>query len=303
MTPTTIIGLIPLLALPALAENLIISNNATDAKHIRNSIVSPTGALSASGVSSTMNDLLFVKRTPEGAEAYGNAGSLTSVACSTVSAADFRYTLNWTAQINTAEGYTSFAMNKMTVDWALLRLHLNTVDGIVSTYDGEGVRRAYDLSFHYELSSADGAHTWKSDPNAPITVTIGGIAERDPYMCSNSGNIYRDAVHFTEAPETIMSAAQSEINFATPVELFDDMGYSLTLTLAGVYEHDTGLPFALNNGVTTPYALGTAQEFTYAAVGNIAFSGGVGPQPTPEPATATLGLLALGGLLSRRRRS
>lgn len=302
MTHTPIIGLLPLFALPALAENLIISNNATGAKTIRNSIVSPTGALSASDVSSAMNDPLFIKRTAEGAEAFGNAGSLSSVACSMGGLDTFRYTLNWTAQINSSSGHTSFSMDKMTVDWALLRLHNNTVDGVVSTYDGEGVLHPYDLSFHYELRNADGSLIRRSAADAPIRLSIGGVAERDAYMCSNSGNIYKDGIEFTSIPETVMSAARSEILFDTPVQLLDDAAYTLTLTLAGLTEHDTGLPFALDEDVRTPYALGTADEFTYAAVGNIAFSGGVGPAPVPEPATATLGLLALSGLLTRRRR-
>lgn len=298
----TIIGLIPLFALPAMAETLIISNNATDAKSIRNSIVSPTGALSASDVSSSMANALFIKRTPQGAEQYGNALSLSSAACAMSSISDFRYTLNWTAQVNSTSGHNAFAMDAMTVDWALLRLHLNTVGGAVSTYDGEGVRAPYDLSFHYELRSADGSIIRKSEPNAPITVNINSVDERDEYLCSNSCGLYKDGITFNQSPETVMSAARSEIRFSTPVELKDDTAYSLTLTLAGVTEHDTGLPFALDNGVTTPYALGTAQEFTYAAVGNIAFTGNVGPSPTPEPTTATLGLLAFTGLLTRRRR-
>lgn len=295
----TTIALIPLLAFPASAENLIISNNATGARSIRNSIVSPTGALSASDVRSSMSDAIFIKRTREEAEPYGNAQSLTSVTCAMGDTESFRYTLNWTTQVNTTSGHTAFAMDKMTVDWALLRLHLNTVDGIVSTYDGEGVRVPYDLSFHYELRSADGSQVWKSDPNAPVTLTINGIAERDEHLRTNSGNIYKDGIAFTDSPATVMSAARSEIAFDSPVLLMDDTAYSLTLTLAGITEHNTGLPFELNQDITTPYALGSAQEFTYAAVGNIAFSGGV----TPEPATATLGLLALGGLLTRRRRA
>lgn len=294
----TTIVLLPLLAVPALAENLIISNNATGAKSIRNSIVSPTGALSASDVSAAMSDYLYIKRTPEEAEPYGDARSLTSVSCSMGKTEDFRYTLNWTTQVNTASGQTAFAMDKMTVDWALLRRHLDTVDGAVSAYDGEGVRVPYDLSFNYELRSADGSQVWKSAPNAPITVTITNIAERDEHLRTNSGNIYKDGIAFSDSPATIMSAARSEIAFDTPILLMDDTAYSLTLTLAGVTEHNTGLPFALGESVTTPYALGTAQEITYAAVGNIAFSGGV----TPEPATATLSLLALSGLLTRRRR-
>lgn len=302
MTSNTIIGLIPLLAVPAMAENLIISNNATGAASIRNSIVSPTGALSASDVSSSMHDFLFTKATPEGAESFGNAASLSSVACAMSGNTDFRYDLTWTTQINTAAGYDSFAMKKMTVDWALLRLHKDTVDGVVSTYDGEGVRLPYDLRFHYELRSADGSQIWKSEPDAPITVTIGGIAERDAHLCTNSGNIYKDGIAFTTAPETVMSAARSEILFDTPLVLFDDTAYTLTLTIAGVNEHNTGLPFELNSDIRTPYALGTADEFTFAAVGNIAFSGDIGPEPTPEPATATLSLLALSGLSLRRRR-
>lgn len=295
----TIIRLMPLLAFPAMAENLIISNNATDAKTIRNSIVSPTGALSASDVSATMSDPLFIKRTPEEAEPYGDARSLTSVSCSMGDASSFRYTLNWTAQVNSTSGHTAFAMDRMMVDWALLRLHLNTVDGAVSTYDGEGVRSPYDLSFHYELRHADGTLIRRSDPNAPVTLSVNAIAERDEHLRSNSGSIYKDGIEFTTSPATIMSAARSVIDFDTPVMLIDDTAYSLTLTLAGVSEHNTGLPFELNHCVTTPYALGSAQEFTYAAVGNIAFSGGV----TPEPATASLSLLALAGMLSRRRRS
>lgn len=299
MRPHTIIGLIPLLAFSAAAENLIISNNATGAKSIRNSIVSPTGALSASDVSASMSDYLYIKRTPEEAEPYGDARSLTSVSCSMGKTEDFRYTLNWTTQVNAASGQTSFAMDKMTVDWALLRRHLDTVDGAVSAYDGEGVRIPYDLSFHYELRSADGSQVWKSDPNAPITVTINNIAERDEHLRTNSGNIYKDGIAFSDSPATVMSAARSEIAFDTPILLMDDTAYSLTLTLSGITEHNTGLPFALGESITTPYALGTAQEITYAAVGNIAFSGGV----TPEPATATLSLLALAGLLTRRRRA
>lgn len=302
MNTTPILGLIPLLTLPLSAENLIISNNATGAHSIRNSIVSPTGALSASDVSSSMSDAIFTKRTPEEAEAYGNAASLTSVTCALGDAGSFLYTLNWTTQVNTTTGHTAFAMDHMTIDWALLRLHKNTVDGAVSTYHGESVLRDYDLSFHYELRSADGSLVRKSAPNAPISVTISGVAERDAYMCSNSGNIYQDGINFTESPATIMSAARSEIAFDAPVMLMDDTAYSLTLTLAGVNEHNTGLPFALNNPVITPYALGKAEELTYAAVGNIAFSGGIGPHPTPEPATATLSLLALAGLCTRRRR-
>lgn len=292
--------MIPLFVLPAMAENLIISNNATDGRNIRNSIVSPTGALSASDVSSAMSDPLFIKRTAEGAEPYGNALSLSSLTCALGDISSFRYTLNWTTQVNSSSGHTTFAMDKMTVDWALLRLHLDTVNGVVSTYDGEGVRMPYDLSFHYELRRADGRLISKSE--APLTVSIGGIAERDEHLRSNSCGIYKDGIAFTDKPETVMSAARSEIAFATPVELTDDTAYSLTLTLAGITEHDTGLPFELNYGITTPYGLGSSQEFTYAAVGNIAFSGGIGPHPTPEPATAGLGLLALGALLARRRR-
>lgn len=296
-----ITALIPLLVLPAMAENLIISNNATSGKTIQNNILSPTGSLSASDVFASMASPLFVKSTREGREEFGNGASLASVACSMSDINNFRYELTWTNQVNTQSGHDAFTMTAMTIDWAMLRLHNNTVVGTV-TYDGEGVLHNYDLSFNYELKNADGSQTWAS--STPVTVSIGAVAERDNHMCSNSGSIYKDGINLTDTPETVMSATRSEVVFGddVPVILRDDSTYTLTLTLAGITDRDTGLPFELNTDVRTRYGLGVANEWTYAAVGNVAFTGEVGPQPVPEPATATVGLLALAGLASRRRR-
>lgn len=296
-----IISMLPLLAATATAEELIISNNAIDAKTISNSIVRPTGDWTASNVSASMRDILFTKSTPQRREDFGNAASLSSVACSMGGEDTFRYSLTWTTQV--ANGGDALNLNKIAVDWALLRLHNNTVIGTV-TYDGEGVLHSYDLSFNYKLSSADGSQVWQS--SAPITVSIGSVAERDNYMCSNSGNIYKDGISFADTPDTVMSAARGEILFSEGdhVQLFDDTSYTLTLTLAGVKEHDTGLDFELNDDVRTRYGWGVAHEWTYAAVGNVMLSGTAtpGPHPTPEPATATLSLLALGALMARRKR-
>lgn len=299
MKPRYIIGMLPLLASVAAAEDLIISNNAIDAKTITNNILSPTGNWTASNVSSAMQDIIFTKSTPDGREDFGNAASLSSVACSMGGEDSFKYSLTWTTQV--ASGADALNLNKISVDWAMLRLHNNTVIGTV-TYDGEGVLHNYDLSFNYELRSADGSQVWKS--NTPITVSINGVAERDNHMCANSGSIYRDGIHFAETPESVMSAARGEIFFADGenAQLFDDTSYTLTLTLAGVKEHETGLDFDLDSDVRTRYGWGVAHEWTYAAVGNVILSGEAGPAPVPEPATATLGLLALGALASRRKR-
>lgn len=301
MKYTSIIPLIPLFALPAMAENLIISNNATSAKTIQNNILSPTGALSASDVTASMASPLFVKSTRTGQEEFGNGASLASVATSMGSAADFRYELTWTNQVNTQSGHDAFAMRVMTIDWAMLRLHNNTVIGTV-TYDGEGVLHNYDLSFNYTLKNADGSQSWSS--SAPVTVSLNAVSEKDNHMCSNSYGIYKDGINFNDDPDRLMSCARSEVvfNSDTPVILKDDSTYTLTLTLAGVTDRDTGMPFELDTDVRTRYGLGVANEWTYAAVGNVAFSGEIGPQPVPEPATATVGLLALAGLVSRRRR-
>lgn len=299
MKSTYIIAMLPLLAATATAEELIISNNALDAKTITNNIVHPTGNWTASNVSASMQDILFTKSTPAAREDFGNAASLSSVACSMGGEDTFRYSLTWTTQV--ANGGDALNLNKIAVDWAMLRLHNNTVIGTV-TYDGEGVLHNYDLSFNYELRSEDGSQVWQS--SAPITVSIGGVAERNNYMCSNSGNIYKDGISFADTPETVMSAARGEIIFSEGdhVQLFDDTAYTLTLTLAGVKEHDTGLDFELNDDVRTRYGWGVAHEWTYAAVGNVMLSGEAGPSPVPEPATASLGLLALGALASRRKR-
>lgn len=298
MKSTYIIAMLPLLAATATAEELIISNNALDAKTITNNIVHPTGNWTASNVSASMQDILFTKSTPDAREDFGNGASLASVACSMGSGDTFRYSLTWTTQVS---GGGALDLNKIAVDWAMLRLHNNTVIGTV-TYDGEGVLHNYDLSFNYELRSADGSQVWQS--SAPITVSIGGVTERDNHMCSNSGNIYKDGINFADTPNTIMSAARGEILFSEGdnVQLFDDTAYTLTLTLAGVKEHDTGLDFELNDDVRTRYGWGVAHEWTYAAVGNVMLSGEARPAPTPEPATASLGLLALGALAIRRKR-
>lgn len=298
MKSTHIITILPLLAASAMAEELIISNNALDAKTITNNIVHPTGNWTASNVSASMQDILFTKSTPDAREDFGNGASLASVACSMGGGDTFRYSLTWTTQV---AGGGALDLNKIAVDWALLRLHNNTVIGTV-TYDGEGVLHNYDLSFNYELRSEDGAQVWKS--SSPVTVSIGGVAERDNHMCSNSGNIYKDGISFTDTAETAMSAARSEILFSDSdgVKLFDDTAYTLTLTLADVKEHETGLNFDLNSDVRTRYGWGVAHEWTYAAVGNVMLSGEAGPAPVPEPATASLGLLALGALMSRRKR-
>lgn len=301
MKSTYIMTMLPLLVASAAAEELIISNNALDAKTITNNIIHPTGDWTASNVSASMQDILFIKSTPDTREDFGNAASLSSVACSMGGADTFRYSLTWTTQV--ANGGNALNLNKIAVDWAMLRLHNNTVIGTV-TYDGEGVLHSYDLSFNYKLSSADGSQVWQS--SAPITVNIGSVAERDNYMCSNSGNIYKDGINFADTPNTVMSAARGEILFSDNdnVQLYDDTSYTLTLTLASVKEHDTGLDFELNDDVRTRYGWGVAHEWTYAAVGNVMLSGsaGPGPSPTPEPATATLSLLALGALIGRRRR-
>lgn len=298
MKSTYIIAMLPLLAATATAEELIISNNALDAKTITNNIVHPTGNWTASNVTASMQDILFTKSTPAAREDFGNGASLASVACSMGGNDTFRYSLTWTTQVS---GDGVLDLNKIAVDWAMLRLHNNTVIGTV-TYDGEGVLHNYDLSFNYELRSADGSQVWTS--STPVTVTIGGVAERDNHMCSNSGNIYRDGINFTDTPETVMSAARSEILFSADdgVKLFDDTAYTLTLSLASVKEHETGLDFALDSDVRTRYGWGVAHEWTYAAVGNVMLSGEAGPSPVPEPATASLGLLALGALASRRKR-
>lgn len=296
-----ILSVLPLLVLPGMADELIISNNGKDPATITNNIVHPTGNWTASNVSAKMQDVLFVKTTPNGTEEFGNGASLSSVACSLGGSDTFDYSLTWTTQVSGASGSDRLNLNKISVDWALLRLHNNTIVYTV-TYDGEGVLHNYGLSFNYELSSADGSQYWKSD--TPITVTINRVGERDRHMCANSCGIYTDGVNFGDTEDTIMSAARSEIVFGpeAQVQLFDDTTYTLHLTLAGITDLDTGLPFDLDEDIRTRYGWGVAHELTYAAVGNVALSAEVSPSPVPEPATATISLLALSGLAARRRR-
>lgn len=279
-------------------EQFIISNQAADAITINNTVVAHSSGSSADNIHASMNDFLFVKSTPDGREIYGNAASLGSVACSTAPTADFRYSLTWTQHLDTAGGYNALSLSQMSVDWALLRQHINT-NGGTSMYNGEGVLLPYDLYFRYELTRAGGDKT--SLGSASVRVPITALSPRDEELCSNSGSIYAaDGITLATGIENGMSAAQAVITPEQAILLEDGGTYTLTLTLDKVTKAGTDNVVELDTEHLTYFGNSVAHVWTYAAVGNIAFKGEL--TNTPEPTTPALTLAALLGVAFRRRR-
>ena len=290
-------ALLPLVCAQA-EEALIISSRAQSPVSISNEIVASSGGISASNIAATMQDFLFVKTTPDGREPFGNAASLSSVACSTTSVSDFRYELTWTMHTAPDSGFNALSLSSFSVDWALLRQHINT-NGITTAYNGESVLLPYDLYFRYTLSRAGENGTELAQ--ASVCVPIAAVSTQNDELCSASGSIYlEDGITFPTDATYAMSAARSQIETQSAVLLEDGTSYTLTLTLDKVTKAGTPNEVELNREHLTYFGTSVAHVWTYAAVGNIAFNGEL--TNTPEPSTATLALLALSGLCARRRR-
>lgn len=279
-------------------EALIISNRAQDPVSISNAIVASSGGISASDISASMQDFLFVKTTPDGRECFGNAASLRSVACSTTSVSDFRYELTWTMHTAPESGCNALSLSSFSVDWALLRQHINT-NGITTTYNGESVLLPYDLYFRYSLSRT--GENAAELAQASVCVPIAAVQARSGELCSASGSIYlEDNITFPTDAAHAMSAARAEVATQSAILLEDGATYNLTLTLDKVTKAGTQNEVELNREHLTYFGTSVAHVWTYAAVGNVGFSGEL--INTPEPSTATLSLLALSALSARRRR-
>lgn len=214
-----------------------------------------------------------------------SADSLKSVVASKSNITDFDYKFDFSLERADAT-HDYYCLTSIGVDMAIVHHQRNHITTDKYYEGGAGVH-PYTIDY-----------TWTLRDSAGTVLTMGsstlitGYTVHGDYGVTDNGSVYQgDGVTFRST-----STGQSRLEFSDMVALGYGKSYTLELTLNSAVTTD-----GTNRSIGTEYLnrekVGRDEFYTdYVAVGNVKLTA------VPEPATATLSLLALAGLASRRKR-
>lgn len=211
-----------------------------------------------------------------------SAGSLKSVVASKTDITDFDYKFDFSLD-RTDAAHNYYCLTSIGVDMAIVHQQRNHITTDKYYEGGAGVH-PYTIGYTWKLLDSDGTTVLTMGSSTLTT----GYTEHGDYGVTDNGSVYNaDGVTFRSA-----SVGSSVLTLDNLVAL----GYGKTYTLALSLDSATG-SHTIGSEYENRQVAARHEYYTdYVAVGNVKLTA------VPEPATATLSLLALAGLASRRKR-
>lgn len=233
--------------------------------------------------------------------AGGATASSASVAIARASTANFDYIMDLSFNAALGSDKTDMRLNALTVDFAMLRERYTRSFGDDSLgHTGEAVHFGADITYRYALMD-----TTHSVELASGLVSVNTPAGKGCNPLESITDAVNASVYSPFNPLQLSSAmpgARSTISFERPLTLAAGTEYCLEIKLDSVKVEGTGADVILNTHINDENLVRYTNYSNYVAIGNVSAYGDMATPTTPEPATASLSLLALSGLCARRRR-
>lgn len=286
-----------------------LSNRGTSNSSMETGILYQADTLAGLSVSGAMaGDAISYTPTLKGANGAstrvvegGATASSQSVAIARAKAGSgdgsFMYTLD--LRFGGAATPAPVGLTSVSVDFAMLRERYTRSFGDDSHgHPGEAVHFGADITYRYSLLNADTGITLASGQS--MVTTPGGVGCNPLSSITDAVDSSVYTARNADQLSVAMTGVRDVIDFDAPVTLAADTNYQFVITLDSVKVTGTQANVILNEHITDENLVRYTNYANYVALGNISAFGGA--LPVPEPATAGLSLLAMAGVLARRKR-